>query len=566
MKSNEQLRQTLLTNADKLFNIAETICKEKDLALHAIYQAVYKVKQKYKQLANKERAVDLCLSYIKQPGSKNKMTFISVEDAIDKALSAKVFPLRPVISTVALLLVAAILIPYLLPQKARTVDASGFVMENTVALENLVSGSDVELKNMHTPENLGVADPLAEFGHEYNSAQHIIYCDTLTTANGVTLFFMTYADGEEKKGGCLVYEAHEDGWHEVAHFETYIGTVTRWTEYWDENNDRAYEWRTFRYASRISVLADEKGNAYILTQYKEGLQIHRYGADGEVELLDQAWLTEQKPMISDLGMGTSNAWDSNIFAGYDQSAQRIQIFTSIQTGYQAELESIFLYFDIASEKFSQVIVGNEETPKSARKMVYDGEGGFYTVDTAVIEGSEDENGMISEAFAVLRIKDGEVLSKTPLVNGNVLKDNVTIELLEMEGTNLHLVYRTKSAIYYMIFDENGEILQKKRCYVVSADPTNYLHFVRYQDELYYLCIINKNYLVLARVGEDGRPIKAGEFLLPYICDDSSNGIYAHWHKTPFLTGDNVLNVILLGAAEGIVHHDPTTYFMQIILK
>ena len=131
-----ELRQLLLQNTSKLLQTAETVCTDKAFVYDTIYLAVIKTKQKYKKLANKERAVDVCISLMKQPKKHVNQSFSSVEDCIEKALAAKVVPWKPIVSAVAVVLAAAIILPFCLPEKPLTIDPVGFVMENTESFGN----------------------------------------------------------------------------------------------------------------------------------------------------------------------------------------------------------------------------------------------------------------------------------------------------------------------------------------------------------------------------------------------------------------------------------------------
>ena len=153
-----ELKQLLLNHAEPIEKAAEAVCTDKSFVYDAVYSAVVKTKQKYKKLVNKDRAVDICISLMKQPRKHVKLNFTSVEDCIEKALAAKTVPWKPIISVIAAVLAVAMIVPTVLPDKVRTVDATGFVMEGAVALENLIEGSNVQLKNLHEPKDFGVLD------------------------------------------------------------------------------------------------------------------------------------------------------------------------------------------------------------------------------------------------------------------------------------------------------------------------------------------------------------------------------------------------------------------------
>ena len=129
-----ELKQLLLNHAEPIEKAAEAVCTDKCFVYDAVYLAVIKTKQKYKKLANKERAVDVCISLMKQPKKHVNQSFSSVEDCIEKALAAKTVPWKPIVSAVAVVLVAAIFRPFCLPEHSTHIDVDGFVMNNSFSL------------------------------------------------------------------------------------------------------------------------------------------------------------------------------------------------------------------------------------------------------------------------------------------------------------------------------------------------------------------------------------------------------------------------------------------------
>ena len=156
----KKLKENLLENAMPLEQAAEAVCTDKAFVYDAVYSAVVKTKQKYKKLVNKDRAVDICISLMKQPRKHVKLNFTSVEDCIEKALAAKTVPWRPIVSIVAVVLAAAIILPFCLQKAPISIDPKGFVMEGTRVLVNQTEGNDIVLQNFHELTALGIADPL----------------------------------------------------------------------------------------------------------------------------------------------------------------------------------------------------------------------------------------------------------------------------------------------------------------------------------------------------------------------------------------------------------------------
>ena len=69
--------------------------------------------------------------------------------------------------------------------------------------------------------------------------------------------------------------------------------------------------------------------------------------------------------------------------------------------------------------------------------------------------------------------------------------------------------------------------------------------------------------MLARVGEDGYPVRVGEYLYP----DELKYTFAFEarHTTSFISGSNVLNLIAPGTTNRKDGSYPPTYFLQIVL-
>ena len=567
-----ELKQFLLSYTDKISKSAEAMCTDKSLVYDTIYLAVIKTKQRYKGLANKERAVEICISLMKQPKKHVKENFSSVEDCIEKALAAKVVPWRRIVSAVAVVLAVAMIVPSVLPDKVRTVDASGFVMEGTTALENLVKDSDVQLKNLHVPEELGAADPRVIADHVYG-ARGNVFCETVTTANGVTLYFLSYVDTETKKAECIVYEAHTDGWKEAGRFEVNFYVDRYWAEKYDEEEKRYYhEWETYYSVSRVYALADEKGGAFLISHYSNGIQIHYYGANGEVTYLNQLWLSEKTIISSDSGThGSSNGWGNLFKAVYDQARSSIALYASIDNHYMDdEFRSlVFFTFDTKSNAFSETVTVPENSISPFLMIdsgCYDGKGGWYFTGEAYL-GNAD-NGADEYAVSLIHVKDGQIISTVPLGTSNVLSNDIDLGMLEVIDGQVHLVYYTKNARYYMIYNESGEVVQKRKFYNVSSDKTEYLDFFLHDGELYFLCFINGTYVVLARVPEDGYSVKVGEFLFPAKMDNTGSMFFTDKHLTPSVTGGNIVNMIIPASKDGqLVGVDPnrSTYFFQIVL-
>ena len=574
----KKLKENLLENAMRLEQAAEAVCTDKAFVYDTIYLAVIKTKQKYKKLVNKDHAVDICISLMKQPKRHVKLNFTSVEDCIEKALAAKTVPWKPIISVIAAVLAVAMIVPAVLPDKVRTVDASGFVMEGAVALENLIEGSNVQLKNLHEPKDFGVLDSetLPDPRHEKSLTQHnieYVRYETVTTANGVTLFFMVYVHKDEKRSECIVYEAHEDGWHEAGRFETayFLRNIYLGQLYHEDGKD--YPGRhTFFIPSRITALPDEAGNVYILTNYRNGLQMHRYNADGTIEELDRIWLDDGRQHLNRYE-DVSNDWTADIYAFWDMDTNSIEIYT--QTTHLTmdenlnEYQFFFLGFDVTEEKFREIVTANEDFKTTTEGygpdlILYDANGGYYMVSDVFMREIElDENGDYTLRYSLSYVRDGKILWSIPIDQGKSAGDRIRPCLLAKDEEGIHLMFASNRGNYCMLLDEAGEIVKKYRFYAPSTDSIRYLLFFRHEGANYYLCYINDTYLVLARVGEDGYPVRVGEYLYP---DELKNTYkFGAQHTTSFISGGNVLNLIAPGTTNRKDGSYPPTYFFQIVL-
>jgi hypothetical protein len=234
-----------------------------------------------------------------------------------------------------------------------------------------------------------------------------------------------------------------------------------------------------------------------------------------------------------------------------------------------ESNMVFFTFDTKSNAFSETVTVPEDSISPFLMNdsgCYDGKGGWYFTGEAHL-GNAD-NGADEYAVSLIHVKDGQITSTVPLGTSNVLSNNIQLGLLEVIDGQVHLVYYTKNARYYMIYNESGEVVQKRKFYNVNSDKTEYLDFFLYEGELYFLCIINGTYVVLARVPEDGYSVKVGEFLFPAKMDNTGSMFFTNKHLTPSVTGGNIVNMIIPASKDGQwVGVDPnrTTYFFQIVL-
>ena len=318
MNSFELLKQNLVSNSTKLLQATKEISITEAFTYDTIYLAVIKTKQKYKKLVNKERAVDVCISLMKQPRKHVNQNFSSVEDCIEKAMSAKVVPWKPIISAMAVVLVAAILIPHLLPSAGTTyVGPSGFVMDNTLALKNQANGNNILLQNLHHPTDLGTEDEPNLIGVPWSPVTQNIKYDCITTARGETFLVATYVSTNGKNHEFILYKAESTGWIEIGRETVKKTTIT-------------YHGQTLYTSTPSILLSDEDGNVYIVSLYDEGIQIHTYDTKGVFSKLGQVWISENATFPEAVLGGTvtsvSNNWCSSFFASINNKTGVIEIF------------------------------------------------------------------------------------------------------------------------------------------------------------------------------------------------------------------------------------------------
>ena len=183
----ENLKFLLSKNTSRLEEAAQKACEHEEFTYDAIYWAVLKTKQRYKKLINKERVVDFCISLMKQPKKHVKQSFESVEDCIEKALAAKVVPWKSILSAVAVVLAAAILIPLCLTGNSQPVEVGGFEMENTLSIANSYSDNGTYLKNFHRVEDFGGPDLTELTGTDMTQVlSNTLYYNAITTPEDIT--------------------------------------------------------------------------------------------------------------------------------------------------------------------------------------------------------------------------------------------------------------------------------------------------------------------------------------------------------------------------------------------
>ena len=303
-----------------------------------------------------------------------------------------------------------------------------------------------------------------------------------------------------------------------------------------------------------------------MTFYRNGMQMHKYCADGTVKALDRIWLHDGETVKSSAGIDSSNNWTGNISAYRDATKNTIEIYMHSRIDIHRDGANWFLRFDMDSEKFDPNITESKHAAlNNLSIMTYDGNGGFYVVTSTTLEGVTDKNGYDVEALALIHLKGDEILSTTPIGTGSYYLDRLESELLEMDGNNVEYIYRGNNGVYYMRFDEDGNIVDKYRIYAPSTDKISYLCFFRYEGDIYYLCYVAGTHLQLIQVQEDGYPLIVADFQ-----NSGEFGYYFLWtktHKTPLLSNGNILNLVAPGLINSLDPSVPDpSYFAQLVLN
>ena len=535
----------------RLQQAAEAVCADKAFVYDTIYLAIIKTKQKYKKLANKERAVEVCISLMKQPKTHVKHSFSSVEDCIEKAMAAKVVPWKPIVSAVAVVLVAAILIPHLLPSAGTTyVDPSGFVMENTLALANQVSGNNILLQNLHHPTDLGTENESSLSGVSWSPINQNIRYDSITTTKGETFLVIAYCTTNGKTHEFILYKAEVNGWREVGRDSIRLTTT-----------DLYYLNSTTFSIDDIVLTSDADGNVYVISLYDEGIQLHQFNTQGTFLKINQIWITDNSPVKTETR--SDNAWCSDLFARINEESTAIHFFCGLresQLGGVTTYQYCTLSYDLSSQQFSTPCYTEKDSAK-AEISTFSNDGTCYVI--AEPAPVDDESGILVYTYYIYKVEGNEITQKIEIAPGHRFGTKKTkAYLLEASGDKLHLVYSQQSKYYHVVYQDGVEV-ERYRFYALSTDPIEYMTFFLYNDTPHYLASVNKEYLLVARIVE-GKAEKIGEFVIPFFFLGTEYDIRRF---TPVLSGGNVVNYLINGCEDTVqIYTTPTTYFFQIILE
>ena len=541
------LKEILLDAHGWLLEAAKEVCNDKALAYDAVYLAILQTRRRYKRLANKERAVEVCVSLMKEPKKHVKQSFASIEDCIEKAMAAKIVPWKPIISVMAAVLVAAILIPHLLPSAGTTyVDPSGFVMENTLALKNQVSSNNILLQNLHHPTDLGTENESSLSGVPWSPINQKIRYDSITTTKGETFLVIAYCTTNGKTHEFILYKAEVNGWREVGRDSIRLTTI-----------DDYYLNSTIFAIDEVVLTSDADGNVYVISLYDEGIQLHQFNTQGNFLKVNQIWITDNLPVKDE--NGSDNAWCSHLSARINEESTAIHFFCELQSGISTS-QYCTLSYDLSSQQFSTPYYTEKDSAK-AEISTFSNDGTCYVI--AEPAPVDDESGIPVYTYYIYKVEGNEITQKIEIASGHFFGTNKTkVYLLEASGDKLHLVYSQQHKYYHVIYQDGVEV-ERYRFYALSTDPIEYMTFFLYNDTPHYLASINKEYLLVARIVE-GKAEKIGEFVMPFFFLGTEYDIRRF---TPVLSGGNVVNYLINGCEDTVqIYTMPTTYFFQIFLK
>ena len=541
-----------------LLQAAKAVCRDPMFVYDTIYLAVIKTKQKYKKLANKERAVEVCISLMKQPKNHVKQSFESVEDCIEKALAAKIVPWRPILSAVAVVLAAALLVPLCLTGNSQPAEVGGFEMENTLSIANSYSDNGTYLKNFHKISAFGGPD-LAKLTEidltEKWTGQY--YHNMITTSNDITYMAVAYVNKSNKSAEFILYRAEVSGWVRVG--SAPIGVFTN-TYSLGETMKHTYS------ISQIHLVCDKENNVYVLSSYGEGVQIHICTSEGEFHALGTQKLADLRPFAPS-PVTTRNGWIQSSHVVFDEETQTIAFlcdslvpFLKSNGNSTENPELCIVTFDLSKREFSAPLYFANNCKYSTMGLLPDRTGGFYILLQDEIETTFQFGSFRPKNIGVFlyHLKDG-ALSRELLVTD----DSETVSAVRMfeidEDGAIHLVYvaEMNRKIHYVKIVDN-EILTTYNIVSTSEDDTkvdNFIRFYRINGELYYVELILNEYLFFTQT--NGKVTKRiAEIHLPEKYSLYPYALLLSGYTTSSSQGF-ILNVVFSSSVQ-------ETYFGQIL--
>ena len=546
----------------RLQQAAEAICTDKAFVYDTIYLAVIKTKQKYKKLANKERAVDVCISLMKQPKKHVNQSFSSVEDCIEKALAAKTVPWKPILSAVAVVLVAAIILPFCLSREEPSIDVDGFIMDGSLSVSNRANNNETYVKNIHSISSMGgPLDPVELTGKSYGYGNVMEY-DVCTDNQGNTYLACAYTDkyleNENASAKVVLYHAQTSGWLEVG--SAPIGAFS----------DIIHGGETPFIAhniGKIYLICDDQNNLYLISIYEEGLQIHTYSENAGFALQKQLKISDQIyfPLAGEIHK--SNQWIKSYHIHYDPKNERIILGMQIYDAYHsythksglARAQEKFIFFDYSIQEnvFSTPHSYNSSDCNlgNLAAMSVDVSGAVYFITTKELDEA-DFLGQAASPIGVClyRINNGSIEEITLISDTNEFVSMIRLFAIRDDG--IHIIYSTlNGATKHASVDNNGY----KISYTVSsakpgAQRRCCIGYFYRNDTLYCIESIDKMYIVVSTIDNKTTTIVA-EFQLP---DPFSAETFSSRHNLLTAFHNSIANILM--------EYNDKTYFSQIILK
>lgn len=492
---------------------------------------------------------------MQQPRKHVKLNFTSVEDCIEKALAAKTVPWKPIVSAVAVVLAVAIILPFCLPEQSVHTDIDGFVMNNSLSLADRVGDTGTYIKNIHSIPDLGGPDTMLLAGQELRK-DGVIHYDLYTAQNGVTYLACGYTNGYLADRGkasaeLILYRAETTGWIKIGSFPIASFSLT-FSD--DMGIQSIFSIAPFR------IISDKNGVMYIISVYKEGVQIHQYkDADG-LSLVDTVKIADYKTFQLIPGSYTTD-WCTNFCVCYSDATNSFEI--AIDTSSEDENSEIphsgklcFISYDIESQKFSEPFYHKES---SVTNITADENGGLYFLSSEYINDSVNPLNaqMKNRGHYLYYLNDGKVTS-LGLITDSRLTSATQVPFFEYSGNKLHIVYDSgisKKSFYVIV--QNGEIISSSSISPSSSGATySYIGYFLSNDALYVLELIDKEYLAFSRVTESKNKAIA-EFALERA-----------YYSAPYIQNRNGASLMSCGNVINILMNDAEKkpYLFQIILK
>jgi hypothetical protein len=538
---------------------AKKACKHKEFTFDAIYWAVLKTKQRYKKLVNKERAVDFCISLMKQPRKHVKESFTSVEDCIEKAMAAKVVPWKPIISAVAIILAIVILVSPCSTGNSNPVEIGGFEMENTLSIANSYSDNGTYLKNFHKVADFGGPDLTELTGTDMTQVlSNTLYYNAITTPEDITYIVIAHLNyGDVISAEFVLYRADLSGWTELARapIDFSSRTVTlpgQEPDYYYSIND-------------VFLFYDPEGNLYILSHYSEGIQVHQYTSDGIFSEIGKKKLVDKRIYALN-SVETRNTWANFSHVYFNNETQSITFVCDSTIPFQRSKgnsrdnpEICFVTFSLRTKTFSEPLYFKNERSYS-KGICPDNDGGLYilffdALDTTSKVGTGLMN---NQGFFLYHLKDGALSEVMLISDENFSATDIRMFEVDEDGA-IHIVYTAqvhgRCKCYVKIV--GNEIVTSYKIPSTSEDATirGFMTAYRKDDRIYFVELIMNKYILFSWT--DGVETKRlAEFVLPQelMRYDSREKMI-----TPIDQGC-ILNLIL---SESPVQE---TYFGQIIFE